>query len=112
MVLPRAGAEEFDRARRIAAAIGPAADGWPEPGLAAPLDRLGATPGVIGVDSGLSHIAVALGLPHVQIYNFPIAWRTGPQAAHGHRHQVCVESDPVGSVEAVWEAWVGVSARE
>ena len=47
----------------------------------------GATQGVIGVDSGLSHIAVALDLPHVQLYNFPTAWRTGPLAAHGHRHQ-------------------------
>ena len=26
---------------------------------------------------GLSHIAVALGLPHVQLYNFPTSWRTG-----------------------------------
>ena len=33
-------------------------------------DRMAACAGVIGVDSGLSHIAVALDLPHVQIYNF------------------------------------------
>ena len=25
-----------------------------------------------------THIAVALDLPHVQIYNFDTAWRTGP----------------------------------
>ena len=49
------------------------------------IDRLAASGGAIGVDSGPSHIAVALGLPHVQIYNFPTAWRTGPQARHGAR---------------------------
>ena len=59
----------------------------------------------VGVDSGLSHIAVALDLPHVQIYNFPTAWRTGPQAAHGHAHQVSVEGRPTPSLDAVWQAW-------
>ena len=71
-------------------------------------DRLGATQGVIGVDSGLSHIAVALDLPHVQIYNFPTSWRTGPQPAHGHRHQVSVEAQPTPSLDAVAAAWAGV----
>ena len=60
---------------------------------------------MIGVDSGLSHIAVALDLPHVQIYNWPTAWRTGPLAEHGHRHQTAVEAQPVPSLEAVWSAW-------
>ncbi|MEP7100646.1 MAG: hypothetical protein ABI781_09065, partial [Burkholderiales bacterium] len=51
----------------------------------------------------------ALNLPHVQIYNWPTAWRTGPQAEHGHRHQVSVESrepaQPTPSIDAVWSAW-------
>ena len=81
---------------------------WPAMGLDALVDRLGATQGVIGVDSGLSHIAVALDLPHVQIYNWPTAWRTGPQVAHGHRHQVSVVARPTPSVEAVWSAWTQV----
>jgi len=68
--------------------------------------------GAIGVDSGLSHIAVALGLPHVQLYNFPTAWRTGPQPAHGHRHQVSIEGQPAPSLDAVWEAWQGVRAEQ
>ena len=63
--------------------------------------------GVIGVDSGLSHIAVALDLPHVQLYNFATAWRTGPQANHGHRHQVALEGRPP-SVQATWLAWSNV----
>jgi heptosyltransferase-1 len=58
--------------------------------------------GVIGVDSGLSHIAVALDLPHVQIYNFDTAWRTGPE---GLMRQRSVVDCPTPSVDAVWDAW-------
>ncbi len=92
-----------------AGAAGASVEVWPALPLDAVIDRLGACDGVIGVDSGLSHIAVALGLPHVQIYNWPTAWRTGPLAAHGHRQQLAVESTeaarPVPSVDAVWSAW-------
>ena len=73
--------------------------------LGAFIDRLAATGGAIGVDSGPSHIAVALDLPHVQIYNHPTAWRTGPQDRHGHRHQVSIEARPTPPVDAVWAAW-------
>ncbi|HWH81936.1 MAG TPA: lipopolysaccharide heptosyltransferase I [Burkholderiaceae bacterium] len=111
VALPHAGAEELARAQRLAAALGDAAEVWPALSLDAVVDRLAQTQGVIGVDSGLSHIAVALDLPHVQVYNFPTAWRTGPQAAHGHRHQVSVEAEGAGAgprvpgVDAVWSAW-------
>lgn len=118
IALPQAGAAEHDRAQRIAAALGGAAEVWPAMDLDALVDRLGATQGVIGVDSGPSHLAVALDLPHVQIYNWPTAWRTGPQVAHGHRHQVSVDAGPTAagietawsaplppSVDAVWDAW-------
>ena len=120
IALPHAGAIERARAQRIADALGDhtqertqkrtsqAAQVWPEMGLDALVDRLGATQGVVGVDSGLSHIAVALNLPHVQVYNWPTAWRTGPQAGHGHRHQVSVEAQPTPSVDAVWAAWTRV----
>jgi heptosyltransferase-1 len=53
---------------------------WPSMGLDALTDTMAHCAGVIGVDSGVSHIAVALGLPHVQIYNFETAWRTGPRS--------------------------------
>ena len=62
--------------------------------------------GAIGVDSGLSHIAVALDLPHVQIYNFDTAWRTGPL---GHPRQRAVVAQPTPSVDAVWDAWRAVT---
>ena len=110
IALPHAGALEFERAQRLQAALGDAAEVWPSMSLDALVDRMGATQGVIGVDSGLSHIAVALDLPHVQLYNFPTAWRTGPQAAHGHAHQVSVQAQPMPTVDEVWAAWLKVSA--
>jgi heptosyltransferase I len=105
VALPHAGVHEFERAQRLAAALGSACTVWPAMHLDAMVDRLGATQGVVGVDSGLSHIAVALDLPHVQVYNFATAWRTGPLAAHGHRHQEACVDTAVPTVEAVWAAW-------
>jgi len=62
------------------------------------------------LDSGLSHIAVALDLPHVQIYNFDTAWRTGPltgmAGADAPLRQRSVCAQPTPSVQAVWEAWL------
>ncbi|MFL6664709.1 MAG: lipopolysaccharide heptosyltransferase I [Rhizobacter sp.] len=105
IALPQSGAIEQARAARIAAALGPAAEVWPVLDLGAVIDRMAEVQAIIGVDSGLSHIAVALGLPHVQLYNHPTAWRTGPQPAHGHRHQVSIEGRPAPTVDAVWAAW-------
>jgi heptosyltransferase-1 len=75
---------------------------WPTMALDALTDTMARCAGVVGVDSGLSHIAVALGLPHVQIYNFDTAWRTGPQ---GDARQVSVFASPLPDVDAVWQAW-------
>ena len=61
----------------------------PPAALAGVLREMAAATGVIGVDSGLSHMAVALDLLHVQIFSYPRAWRAGPV---GHAHQV-----PVGA---------------
>ena len=82
---------------------------------ALPLDVLapvlGACTGVVGVDSGVSHLAVALGLPHVQIYNFDTAWRTGPsQNGPTGARQVSVFAQPAPGVQAVWQAWLGCIA--
>lgn len=109
IALPHAGTPELERAQRLQRALGDAVEIWPSMGLDALVDRMGGTQGVIGVDSGLSHIAVALNLPHVQLYNFPTAWRTGPQAAHGHAHQVSVQAQPTPTIDEVWAAWLRVS---
>jgi heptosyltransferase-1 len=82
---------------------------WPAMGLDTLTDTMAQCAGVIGVDSGLSHIAVALGLPHVQIYNFDTAWRTGPVAgAPKAARQVSVFASPHPDVDAVWQAWEGL----
>jgi len=109
VALPRFGDVESARASRIAAGIdgssGNVVEIWPTLALDGLIDRMAETAGAIGVDSGPSHIAVALDLPHVQIYNHPTAWRTGPQARHGHRHQCSIEAVPTPDVDAVWAAW-------
>jgi heptosyltransferase-1 len=106
---------------------------WPRLGLDALLDAMAGCAGVVGVDSGLSHMAVALDLPHVQIYNFDTAWRTGPGSQmrdggpaesgvkpHTDLEQaaplasswraVSVFTQPTPSVDEVWQAWRVVSA--
>jgi heptosyltransferase-1 len=109
LALPQGSAEEAQRAERLAGRIGRAdVTCWPAMSLDALTDRLAACVGVIGVDSGLSHLAVALDLPHVQLYNFPTAWRTGPLPEHGHAHQRSVGGDGPPSLETVWQAWQAV----
>ena len=87
---------------------------WPAMALDAMTDSLAQCAGVVGVDSGLSHIAVALDLPHVQIYNFETAWRTGPEVLAGTDaataprlplRQCSVFGQPQPTVQAVWDAW-------
>ena len=106
--LPHGDDAERQRGEGIAQALGREARVWPRLDLGRLTDRLAACAGVIGVDSGLSHIAVALDLPHVQIYNFDTAWRTGPLTAPGTRRtprQLAVYAQPTPSVDAVWQAW-------
>ncbi|MEY2805044.1 MAG: hypothetical protein RL657_2380 [Pseudomonadota bacterium] len=107
-VFVHGNAEEQSRAERLARGLpgSRVAPRWSLPQL---LDEMARSQGVIGVDSGPSHMAVAMGLPHVQIYNFDTAWRTGPQAV---AHQVSVH-DPAGpTVEQVWQAWLQVKQAE
>ena len=93
-------AKELATSRAIAAQIDAVV--WPILGLDAVTRELRHCAGAIGVDSGVSHIAVALGLPHVQIYNFDTAWRTGPVLTG---NQVSVFARPSPSADAVWQAW-------
>jgi heptosyltransferase I len=109
IALPHGSDEERERSVRIAGALGPRAQSWPRLSLDALTERMARCAGAIGVDSGLSHIAVALDLPHVQIYNFDTAWRTGPLDT---QHQRSVYASPAPDVDAVWQAWRAVrSAR-
>jgi heptosyltransferase-1 len=108
IVLPHGSDEEEAASRRIAQGIGGGAQVWPRMKLDALTDRLAGCGGAIGVDSGLSHIAVALDLPHVQIYNFDTAWRTGPI---GSARQRSVYRQPTPSVDEVAQAWQAVTIR-
>jgi heptosyltransferase I len=114
VVLPHGSAAEEATSHEIAAGLSNATV-WPRLSLDALTDALAGCAGVIGVDSGLSHIAVALDLPHVQIYNFDTAWRTGPTVSVGkavasrQKRQCSVFAHPAPSLEAVWQAWLGVS---
>ncbi len=134
VVLPQGSLAEQHAAHDIAQGLAHA-QVWPMLSLDALTDALAVCSGVIGVDSGLSHIAVALNLPHVQIYNFDTAWRTGPLGDSDHKdvvtasaarqtrvhgsprfarddgaapRQCSVFAQPTPSVDAVWQAWLGV----
>jgi heptosyltransferase-1 len=105
IALPQAGGEELALAQRLTHALGSQAEVWPRLSLAQVLDRMASTAGVVGVDSGLSHMAVALNLPHVQIFSQPRAWRAGPV---GCAWQVSVGGEAAPDVDMVWQAWLGV----
>ena len=102
--LPHGNDAERERSERLALALGEGAAVWPRLDLGQLTDRLASCHGVVGVDSGLSHIAVALDLPHVQVYNFDTAWRTGPLPPQ--RRQRSVFGAPAPDVDTVWQAWL------
>ena len=108
IALPAGSAKEQATSQKIADALNASgathAIVWPLLPLDALTHELAQCGGVIGVDSGVSHIAVALDLPHVQLYNFDTAWRTGPDASSGR--QVSVFTQPVPTVDTVWNAWL------
>lgn len=104
--LPHGNEAERQRSERLQQIVGERAEVWPRLSLDALTERMAHCAGAIGVDSGLSHIAVALDLPHVQIYNFDTAWRTGPPEGGRQRS---VFATPTPDVDAVWQAWQAVT---
>ncbi len=103
--VPQASATEAEFARQLCEAIGTGAQVLPRMGLPALAARMAGCVGVIGVDSGLSHLAVALSLPHVQIFSQPRIWRAGPL---GSPYQVAVGGAEAPEVDTVWQAWQSV----
>ncbi|WP_394790275.1 lipopolysaccharide heptosyltransferase I [Rhodoferax sp.] len=103
--VPQASASEEAFAQQLCQAIGPQARVLPRMGLSALAAQMAGCVGVIGVDSGLSHLAVALNLPHVQIFSQDRVWRAGPL---GSSHQVAVGGARAPDVDSVWQAWQAV----
>lgn len=102
VLLPQASPAEERLAGEVAAAIGPAARVLPRMGLPALLDVMQGTSGLVGVDSGVAHMGVALDLPVVEIFSQPRAWRAGPV---GRPHQMSVGGERAPTPHAVWDAW-------
>jgi len=101
IALPQGSEKELEQARKIANTL-PGSVVWIKMNLKDMASHLRACAGVIGVDSGLSHIAEALDLPLVQIYNFDTNWRTGPQRL---AYQRSIFESPTPSVQSVLSLW-------
>jgi heptosyltransferase-1 len=104
VLLPQASAAEEDLAGRVAAGIGAGARVLPRMGLPALLAQMRGCSGLIGVDSGVAHMGVALDLPVVEIFSQPRAWRAGPV---GRPHQRSVGGEGAPSAAEVIAAWNG-----
>lgn len=110
ILLPHGSSKEMATSQAIADALNAkATNGQAGPAHVLPVlelavltKTLGDCAAVIGVDSGLSHIAVALDVPHVQIYNFDTCWRTGPDESSGRQRSLFAQPTP--EVEAVWQS--------
>lgn len=102
VVVPHASPAEEARAHEIAAGVGTRARVLPRMRLAELLDAMSRCAGAVGVDSGVSHMAVALDLPLVQIFSQPRVWRAGPV---GRTHQRAVGGDTAPGIDEVWSAW-------
>ena len=102
VLLPQANDQEADLVARLAAQLGPQAQVLPRMTLSGVLSQMAACRGVISVDSGLGHLAVALNLPVVQLFSQPRIERAGPV---GVAHQCAIGGDHVPTVSEAWQAW-------
>jgi heptosyltransferase-1 len=100
--VPHANEHELALAEQLQRDLGAAVRVLPRSSLADLLKVMATCRGVLGVDSGLSHLAVALDLPVVEIFSQARAWRAGPV---GQAHQCAVGGDHVPDVAEVWAAW-------
>jgi len=108
VLLPQASDGEAAFARGVAEAIGAGAQVLPRMGLPALLQAMRGCSGLVGVDSGVAHMGVALDLPVVEIFSQPRAWRAGP-VGRAHQRPVGGEGAPtaaetIAAWRACWEA--------
>ena len=100
--LPQASEREAAWAQALAGQLGSAAQVLPRLRLSELWPRMAQSLGVVSVDSGLGHLAVALNLPVVQLFSQPRIRRAGPV---GQAHQCAVGGDHVPGVDEAWQAW-------
>lgn len=100
--VPQASERELAFAQRLLTQLGDGVHVLPRLSLAQVCDEMAQCKGVVSVDSGLGHLAVALNLPVVQLFSQPRIQRAGPV---GVAHQCAIGGDHVPSVEQAWHAW-------
>lgn len=100
--VPHASEREWQFAQDLKAQLGEAVQVLPRLSLAQVCDAMSQCQGVVSVDSGLGHLAVALNLPVVQLFSQPRIQRAGPV---GVAHQCAIGGDHVPTVDEAWQAW-------
>jgi heptosyltransferase-1 len=101
LALPQSSDQEQQWAAQLAQHLGAACQVWPRMSLAELKLRMAEATLVVGVDSGLSHLAIALNLPVVQIFSQPRVARAGPV---GRAHQQPVGGECAPQADEVWQA--------
>ena len=102
VLIPQASATEEAWAHSLAEELGPQAQVLPRLTLGALWPQMAGARGVVSVDSGLGHLAVALDLPVVQLFSQDRIRRAGPI---GRAHQSAIGGDHVPDVDEAWQAW-------
>lgn len=102
VLIPHASEQEAAWAAELAQLLGEGTQVLPRLKLSALWPRMAQARGVVSVDSGLGHLAVALDLPVVQLFSQPRIGRAGPI---GRAHQSAVGGDHVPTVDETWQAW-------
>ncbi len=100
--VPQASEREWQFAQRLAEPLGEDVHVLPRLSLAEVCDKMSQCKGVVSVDSGLGHLAVALNLPVVQLFSQPRIQRAGPV---GVAHQCAIGGSHVPSADEAWQAW-------
>jgi heptosyltransferase-1 len=102
VLIPQASATEAAWAHSLTEELGPQAQVLPRLQLGALWPQMAHARGVVSVDSGLGHLAVALDLPVVQLFSQDRIRRAGPI---GRAHQMAIGGDHVPDVDEAWQAW-------
>ena len=107
IAIPQASMTELALAEQWADQLGPACRVWPKMNLASLKNEMAHARLVVGVDSGVSHLAVALNLPVVQIFSQPRVARAGPV---GCAYQQALGGSHIPDVDEVWQTQARVLA--